>query len=67
MSRRHCERTFAILRPMDDTTLIALRSRLEIARRSAACMPRGVRVSLASQDLVDLIAAVQFLLGPQRE
>jgi hypothetical protein len=52
---------------MDDTTLIALRSRLEIARRSAACMPRGVRVSLASEDLVDLIAAVQFLLGPQRE
>ncbi len=52
---------------MDDATLTALRSRLEIARRSAACMPRGVRVSLASEDLADLIAAVQFLLVQQRE
>jgi hypothetical protein len=44
----------------------AVRPRLEIARRSAACVPTNVKMSLASQDLVDLLDAVEWLSDERR-
>jgi hypothetical protein len=44
----------------------AVRARLEIAGRSAACVPNNANVSMASQDLVDLLDAVEWLLDEHR-